>query len=119
MITHDKHQGNIHGTLDMIQSMILNMILDINEIRNMIQWRNLSVFIHHDFSYGSFEYEVLDHNCSRRQSLFRSLFRLLHKIKLDGYKIISRVATNAFKVKSVMTVLTETLAGDLLIKTLR
>ena len=32
--------------------------------------------------------------------------KLCFKIKLDGYEIISRIATNAFKVKSVMTGLT-------------
>ena len=41
--------------------------------------------------------------------------KLCFKIKLDGYEIISCVATNAFKMKLVMTGLIETLAGDLLI----
>ena len=43
--------------------------------------------------------------------------KLCFKIKIDGYEVLSRVATNAYKVKSVLTGQTETLAGDLCVKT--
>ena len=42
--------------------------------------------------------------------------KLCHKIRLDGFQIISRIATNLFRCKSVMDGHEEMLPGDVLVK---
>ena len=56
--------------------------------------------------------------CLRKRSVFPSSApkKLSHKVNLDGYQIINRVATNSWRCKSVVDGSIYILPGDLLIK---
>ena len=56
--------------------------------------------------------------CLRKRTVFptNSPKKLCYKVLVDGYKIMAKVATNHFRVKSVVNGTETTLPGDVLVK---